>query len=41
MTYGQWGCRVKNWTAIQIAVHAETMDGVLLQQLREKLAARR
>lgn len=41
MSYGQWGCRVKGWTAIQIAVHAETMDGVLLQQLRERLAARR
>lgn len=40
MSYGQWGCRVKGWTTIQIAVHAETMDGVLLQQLRERLAAR-
>lgn len=40
MSYGQWGCRVKGWTAIQIAVHAETLDGVLLQQLRKRLAAR-
>lgn len=41
VSYGQWGCRVKGWTAIQIAVHAETLDGVLLQQLRERFAARK
>ncbi len=40
MSYTEWGCRVRGWSAIQIYVHPETMDCELLQSLRQKLAAR-
>lgn len=37
MTFSRWGMAVTGWTAIQIYKHAETEEGVLLQDLREAL----
>ena len=34
MTFGDWGCRVAGWTAIQIYKHAVLPDGRLLDALR-------
>ena len=35
MSYNAWGCAVTGWVSIQIYSWAETMDGILLQDLRQ------
>lgn len=33
----EWGCTVTRWSSINIYIHAETADGVLLDALRKRL----